>query len=723
MRRFVISSLALLALLPAHAAYLKVLDKEVNIQGTTVVTGIASSLISSGSISYDPSKKQLELNNVKATNTTALYVVQTDVDGLTIRVTGTCSFDIKGAFATSSKNLTIAGSAAGSAKLTCVRNNSILNDPLLTLSCKNNSAKLDIKNVTLNLTDNAKDLGVLAAKKASATTYKASLYMERAVVNLKASHAGTTSIMHHFDQVTFYQCGIRSSNGLFYNTDTGYAGLSETGVTDAQGNKEKAELLIDSGVTPITAYPLKVCDTYVTTFNASRVKDFGKSSYIDYDQRNNTLRLFNVNQTFKLSSPALIVYKGNLGFVVETYGDNVITANDDFLVGYCKNTSLSLRGTGANSSSLTFTNTGLGQGKGTCVNIMNTGNTLYLDGGNFKFTSPSAALYSETSDNQLCFMNTKASLTANITYSPAIWYFGGVNFVDCKVTQPSNFSYINGQQPMSGTSTYFGPIVIEPKETTQDNGELRINNVIVTEANSGMDAIVKGVSYSKGVITLDNVDFSTNNTFIMSNFDLTINVVGSNKIRCQNFLWMTSGEDKSNAIINGSSKGSLTTEATSPYIADYNFQGGGNLTVNDMNAINSNTSYVSLIGDWDSTVLTLAHSSGKFTTGQSNRSAVMGIGSLVLDGTELIDITYAPGNDGYWSSPTGKPFQFKAVETGVKGDVNGDGKVDVEDVNAAINIILELKNSSDYKGNADLTGDGKVDVEDVNAIINIILTH
>ena len=57
------------------------------------------------------------------------------------------------------------------------------------------------------------------------------------------------------------------------------------------------------------------------------------------------------------------------------------------------------------------------------------------------------------------------------------------------------------------------------------------------------------------------------------------------------------------------------------------------------------------------------------------------------------------------------------------GDVNGDGKVDVADVNAAINIILELKTQDDYLGNADITGEGVVDVSDVNAIINIILEN
>ena len=61
------------------------------------------------------------------------------------------------------------------------------------------------------------------------------------------------------------------------------------------------------------------------------------------------------------------------------------------------------------------------------------------------------------------------------------------------------------------------------------------------------------------------------------------------------------------------------------------------------------------------------------------------------------------------------------VEEGLRGDVNGDKKVDIEDVNATINIILELNSQDDYPGNADLVEDGKIDVEDMNEIINIIL--
>ena len=55
------------------------------------------------------------------------------------------------------------------------------------------------------------------------------------------------------------------------------------------------------------------------------------------------------------------------------------------------------------------------------------------------------------------------------------------------------------------------------------------------------------------------------------------------------------------------------------------------------------------------------------------------------------------------------------------GDVDGSGVIDVGDVNVTINIILKLKATDDYPGNADMDDNGVIDVSDVNAIINIIL--
>ena len=82
--------------------------------------------------------------------------------------------------------------------------------------------------------------------------------------------------------------------------------------------------------------------------------------------------------------------------------------------------------------------------------------------------------------------------------------------------------------------------------------------------------------------------------------------------------------------------------------------------------------------------------------------------------------------DAYKTATNWQPFQHWATvdvpdDEPIVGDVDGDGKVDVSDVNATINIILKTKTVDDYPGNADVDGDGKVDVSDVNAIINLIL--
>ena len=53
------------------------------------------------------------------------------------------------------------------------------------------------------------------------------------------------------------------------------------------------------------------------------------------------------------------------------------------------------------------------------------------------------------------------------------------------------------------------------------------------------------------------------------------------------------------------------------------------------------------------------------------------------------------------------------------GDVNGDGKVNVSDVSALINMIMGL--TAMDQSAADVNGDGKVNVSDVTALINVIL--
>ena len=66
--------------------------------------------------------------------------------------------------------------------------------------------------------------------------------------------------------------------------------------------------------------------------------------------------------------------------------------------------------------------------------------------------------------------------------------------------------------------------------------------------------------------------------------------------------------------------------------------------------------------------------------------------------------------------------QEKIVAT-VKGDANGDGKVDIVDVTTTISYILGQTPATFKQAAADVNGDSKVDIVDVTSIIDIILTR
>lgn len=57
----------------------------------------------------------------------------------------------------------------------------------------------------------------------------------------------------------------------------------------------------------------------------------------------------------------------------------------------------------------------------------------------------------------------------------------------------------------------------------------------------------------------------------------------------------------------------------------------------------------------------------------------------------------------------------------MRGDVDGSGFVDIDDVQAVISIILNIKTQDDYPGNANMNDDSSIDVDDMNEIIKIIL--
>ena len=55
----------------------------------------------------------------------------------------------------------------------------------------------------------------------------------------------------------------------------------------------------------------------------------------------------------------------------------------------------------------------------------------------------------------------------------------------------------------------------------------------------------------------------------------------------------------------------------------------------------------------------------------------------------------------------------------VNGDVNGDGNVNISDINVLIDMILSGKSNP----NGDVNGNGSVNIADINEVIDIILGH
>ena len=73
----------------------------------------------------------------------------------------------------------------------------------------------------------------------------------------------------------------------------------------------------------------------------------------------------------------------------------------------------------------------------------------------------------------------------------------------------------------------------------------------------------------------------------------------------------------------------------------------------------------------------------------------------------------------YRNAAQWKDFLNIEEEGGLKGDVNGDGKVNVSDVTALVNMILGVIPKDITRG--DVNGDGNVNVSDVTALVNLIL--
>ena len=98
------------------------------------------------------------------------------------------------------------------------------------------------------------------------------------------------------------------------------------------------------------------------------------------------------------------------------------------------------------------------------------------------------------------------------------------------------------------------------------------------------------------------------------------------------------------------------------------------------------------------------------------------VGTYPLTMNELRFVPSKNGETGEHTIAIKRFFtHYNVTGTGIKGDVNGDGQVDVIDANTLINIVLGKDDAEKYAGRANVNGVGDIDVSDVNGLINIIL--
>ena len=111
---------------------------------------------------------------------------------------------------------------------------------------------------------------------------------------------------------------------------------------------------------------------------------------------------------------------------------------------------------------------------------------------------------------------------------------------------------------------------------------------------------------------------------------------------------------------------------------------------------------------------------GTFETPQLG--SIKGTGKLTDGNTYYVRARYA-----YRTLATGTTVQYTdycdirtfVYRETVMGDVNGDGEVNIADVNAVIDVILGGGGQTNLQ--ADVNGDGEVNIADINAIIDLIL--
>ena len=256
--------------------------------------------------------------------------------------------------------------------------------------------------------------------------------------------------------------------------------------------------------------------------------------------------------------------------------------------------------------------------------------------------------------------------------------------------------------------------------------DLWINGAQVTSANcnnlSAWDGASGTVYYtpSTKTLTLENARLTCgaapNGACIRSNIDgLTISLKGTNVILVTPQGTNVSGMVLANTTITGGD--TLGIQARR---AGITIQGGKTLTINNVPFLNAKGPTYGIYSSNPTNTRLIVKGSRTKVDARGSSGAITGMNDLELnDGLKITEPAGGYFNNSAVYDASGNLATSVIISGNLRGDVNGDGKVNVTDVTALINMILGVIPKDEAC--ADINGDSKVNVSDVTALVNIIL--
>ena len=683
--------------------------------------------LKSGSIKFNWGTNTLTLDAIDLASTD-WAIINHRYSNLTIVVKGANTIDAGtywGIF--SNKSVTLQGYNADYTKDRLTVSNAF--GPLcLWLPSGGSNATMTLKDLTLDVkgTSNATYCTTAQGLSGSLTIERCKLTTE--VTNSESNYGA----IHGFTNVTLTGCGVNTYyTPAFFNS-------SQKSFTDISGTPAKKIIINLPGV---TYDGLSVLGTPVTSLNHSNILVDGLTQgTISYSNDDKRLTLDGVTLTAPEGNTAVGVYiSTGTNTEILLKGTNTVTT---------KGNTFETRG----STTVTMTGTGnlIGESTTSIGLSMFDNSSVVIDvNGTVKIKGQKRGVFGDGSTYD------SSNLTLKKYSTISDYYFQGIE--DGAITNISNLK-LEGMD-FYYSSKYGTPgCYFDNKSVLQNGGKrvkgddvvnfyniditygLTIAGTPVTNCNRlaiGSKYITAGgphaLSYDHDsyTLTLDNAtiryDGDNDNVSGIRNHgidELNILLKGDNTINTTGYAAIeNSGKEEQYITTRITGDGTLT--AKSSWYALWTdifsaFDIGGNAEVSaegkDVGIGGNNSGY------WGETLTVRDNARVK---ARGNRSAIERLSKIeLLDGQRILQPAGAePFNDPEWGWYIGvngeRTSEWVVIGKSIKGDVNGDGSVDVADIGCIIDVMAGTGDEK-LKAAADVNGDNSVDVADIGEVIDIM---